>query len=183
MRILGPVVTSPAGDVFALHTKFAQCSPVGWQFVSHDGIGCMALLLQQFAHQFERCFLVSAGLNQNVEHLALAIHRPPQIHPHAVDGDKHLVKVPTPISLGAQSSQPTGIAQSELQRPPPHGLVRNIDTAFRQQILNIAKAERKSEIQPDCVLNDRGRKSVSGIGNVLHPTTVPGRQHWVIQLV
>jgi hypothetical protein len=33
------------------------------------------LFLQQFAHQFQRCFLVSPGLNQDIQHFAFTIDR------------------------------------------------------------------------------------------------------------
>jgi hypothetical protein len=41
-----------------------------------------------------------------------------------------------------------------------------------EHIFNIAKAEGKSEIQPDGMLDDRRWKSVSGIGDFLHPATL-----------
>ena len=39
------------------------------------------------------------------------------------------------------------LSLSELQSPAPYRLIRNIDTTFSQQILDVAIAERKPEIQ------------------------------------
>ncbi len=65
-----------------------------------------------------------------------------------------------------------GIGLPELQCPAPDRFVRNINTTFSEQILNISVAEGKPVIQPDSVLNDRGWKAVSGIGDFLHPATL-----------
>ena len=53
--------------------QIIQSSTVRWQFVGDEGIGDEALFLQQFAHQFQRCFLISPGLNQDIQHFAFAI--------------------------------------------------------------------------------------------------------------
>ncbi len=44
----------------------------------------------------------------------------------------------------------------ELQHPPPHRLARDVETALRQQILNVAVAQGEAEIDPYCVLDDLG---------------------------
>lgn len=62
------------------------------------GLDAERFKLLQVEHLLaERGLLISAGLNQDIQDLTLAVHRPPQIHPFSVDGDKHLVQVPTPI--------------------------------------------------------------------------------------
>ena len=52
-----------------------------------------------------------------------------------------------------------------------------------EQIFNISVAEGKPVIQPDSVLNDRGWKAVSGIGDVLHPAALKCHQQQVTLLV
>jgi hypothetical protein len=61
--------------------------------------------------------------------------------------------------------------------------VRQINATFCQQIFDVPKAEGKPEIQPNGVLNDHGGKSVSGIGDFLHPATLLSRQPQVTLLV
>ncbi len=113
--------------------------------------------------EFERCLLVSPRLNQDIQHFALAVHRPPQIHPFAVDGDKHLVQMPTPIRARTQSSELAGVGQAKLDRPATDGFVTDIDATLGQQVFDIAKAQRKAEIQPHRMLDDFGWKTMAAI--------------------
>ncbi len=146
MRILSPIVTPCAGEMFLGHTKIAQCSTVGGQLVSYKGVLSKARLLQQCAHQLERCFLVAPGLNKDVQHLALTVHSAPQIHSFPVDRDKHLIQARTPIWPGSQASQLAGIVQPELQRPTLDRFIGQVDTASCQKVFHVAVAERKSEL-------------------------------------
>ena len=56
-----------------------------------------ALPLQEFSHQLERCFAVSPGLNEDVQHLTFAVHGTPDVQLSAVDRDEHLIKMPAPV--------------------------------------------------------------------------------------
>ena len=56
----------------------------------------------------------------------------------------------------------------EMIHPAPNGLVGNRDAAFRQQILDVAKAQREPEIEPNRPLNDLRRKPVTGIADFIH---------------
>ena len=75
-------------------TQILQRSPVRWQLVGDEEVRSETLFLQQFAYQPERSLLVPARLNQDIKHLTLAIHRPPQNHALAVDRHEHFVEVP-----------------------------------------------------------------------------------------
>ena len=55
-----------------------------------------------------------------------------------------------------QPAQLACVQHPELQRPAPDGFVGDLDTAFGEQILDIAVAQREAEIQPDGVLDDLG---------------------------
>jgi hypothetical protein len=183
MRILGSIVLSATKIMVFGKLYLLQCSTVRWQFVGDEGIRDKALFLQQIAHQFERSLLVSARLNQDIQHFTFTIYCPPQIHPFAVDGGKHFVQVPLPIRAGTQSPELAGIVQPELYLPAPDRFVRHIYAALSEHIFDIAKAEGKPEIQPDGVLNDRRWKSVSCIGDFLHPATLLCCQRSVTKLV
>ena len=143
MRILRPIVAPSAGNVFVCPAEITQCGPVGWQFIGYHFIGCISLLLQQFAHQFERCLLVAPGLNKDIQHLALAVHCPPKIHPSSVYGDKNFVQMPAAIRPGSKAPQLSGIGPSELQRPAPYRLIGDINAALGEQVLDVAKANTK----------------------------------------
>src|SRR6516162_8113260 len=47
---------------------------------------------------------------------------------------------------------------AELQHPPAHRFVGDIEPAFGQQFLDIEVAQGESEIEPDRVLDDLGRE-------------------------
>jgi len=75
MRVLRPIVF-PASEIIPLRqAEIAQRSTVGWQFVGDEGIRDEALFLQQIAHQFECGLLVSARLNQDIQHFPFAVDR------------------------------------------------------------------------------------------------------------
>jgi len=50
---------------------------------------------------------------------------------------------------------------TELQKPVPNRLGRNLDAALCQQILNVAKRQRESGLEPDRMLDDLGREAMS----------------------
>jgi hypothetical protein len=47
-----------------------------------------------------------------------------------------------------------------------------INAAFRQHFFHIPKAQRKSEVEPNCALDDHWRKSVAGIENLAHSPAI-----------
>jgi hypothetical protein len=50
----------------------------------------------------------------------------------------------------------------ELQNPSPHRSVGDIQTALREQIFDVATAERETHIKPNSVPDDRRRKLMAG---------------------
>jgi len=154
MRILGAIVLSAPEIMPLRQAEIAQRSAIRWQFVSDEGIRDEALFLHQLAHQFQCGPLVSPGLNQDIQHFSLVIDSTPQIHALAIDGDKHLVEMPTPIRAGTRSSKLVRISQTELYRPAPDTLIGDVYATLGEHIFNIAKAQWKPEIEPDGVLDD-----------------------------
>ena len=56
-----------------------------------------------------------------------------------------------------------GNDRAELQSPTADRLVGHVDTSLGEHVLDVAVAQRKSEIQPDGVLDDLGWKAVAVI--------------------
>ena len=52
--------------------------------------------------------------------------------------------------------------------PASDCFVRNCNSALREQILDVTKAEREPEIEPDCLVNDLRREPISGVANFRH---------------
>jgi hypothetical protein len=59
------------------------------------------------------------------------------------------------------TSKIAGDQTPELQKPAPDRLIRNVDATLGQQFLDIAKRQRETSIQPDCVLDDCRGKAMS----------------------
>jgi hypothetical protein len=76
--------------------------------------------------------------------------------------------MPARVRRWIRPSQPSGIGAVKLYRPAPGSLLRNIDAALSQQILDISKAELKSKIQPDGMLDDLDWKTVTAIAEIVH---------------
>jgi hypothetical protein len=56
----------------------------------------------------------------------------------------------------------------EMVHPAANWLIRDRNPAFRQQILNIAKAQGEPEIEPNRLLDDLGRETVSVVADFLY---------------
>src|SRR5580693_8835610 len=50
---------------------------------------------------------------------------------------------------------------------PPHA--ERSHSTLRQQIFDVAQAERETEVQPNRLLNDLGREPVTRVADFLHP--------------
>ena len=60
-----------------------------------------------------------------------------------------------------RSSELSSIGKAKFYRPAADGFIGNIDATLGQQVLDIPKAQRKSEMQPDGILDDLGWKAVA----------------------
>src|ERR1700738_2862736 len=57
----------------------------------------------------------------------------------------------------------------EMVHPAAHRLIGDQDAAFRQQIFDVARAQREPNIEPDRLLDDFGREPVPLEAYFLHP--------------
>ena len=74
---------------------------------------------------------------------------------------------------GKAATDLVGEMLTKLARPLSDGFVGDDDTAGRQQLLNHAKPERETEIQPNGMADDLGREPIPGIAGASrcpHPT-------------
>jgi hypothetical protein len=53
-------------------------------------------------------------------------------------------------------------------------MIPRYDTAFRQQIFDVAKAQGKPDVKPDRLLDDLGRKAIAGVAAAI-PGTWPAK--------
>ena len=96
-----------------------------------------AIFLQQLAHQFERRMFVSPALDQNVEHFTLGIHCAPEVDQAAIDLEIDFVEMPGCMGLRPAFAKIGSDLGYKMIYPSSHRFIRNRDSAFRQQILDI----------------------------------------------
>ena len=95
--------------------------------------------------------------------MTVLIDRAPQVMMLALDGQHHLIEMPFVSALRLAPAQRTGIPLAELQRPLTDRLVRDGDAATGHQFFYVAKAQRKSEVEPHYVTDDLGRITEAAI--------------------
>ena len=103
---------------------------------------------QQFPKEPYRGATIPARLHQDVEHVAVLVHRAPEILLAAVERDEELVEVPRVALLTAPAPQRPGIVRAERQAPLADGLVADGDPPLSQEILDVAETEAETVIQP-----------------------------------
>ena len=80
--------------MFDLGQELAVCHAVASQFVGHDYPRHILKTLQQQSKESFGRLCVPPWLNEDVEHDAVLIHRPPKVMLDALNPDKHLASRP-----------------------------------------------------------------------------------------
>jgi hypothetical protein len=165
MRILCAVVLPSTALMAALDSEIAGGGAIRPQVVRDQPIGNEAVFLEKFAHQFQCGMLVSLGLDQHVEDLALGIDGSPQIDHATIDFQIDFIQMLGGVGLGAASAQVCCDDRPEMVHPASDRLIRDRDSTFREQIFDIAEAQCEPEIEPDRLLNNLRREPVSDSDN------------------
>ena len=69
-----------------------------------------------------------------------------------------------------------GEEPAELQSPAADGFIADLDPALGHELLNIAKAQRETEIEPHGMSDDVDREPVASIRNGLLGLPLPARR-------
>ncbi len=119
--------------------------------------------------------MIAPLLDQDVQNDSVLVNGSPQPVAFAADPQRHLIQML--LVAGAYSSppQPCGEGGAEFGAPLADGLVADDDATLAEQILHVAEAEVKAEVQPDGVSDDLGREAVASIGR---PVSGLGDGHW-----
>jgi hypothetical protein len=131
VRILDAVVLLPTALMAGAYPKIMSGGGIRAQIVTDQLIGDEPVFLQEFAHQFQRGMLVSLGLDQHVEDLALGVDRTPQIDHATGDLEIDLVKMQSRARLGASLAQICRDHRPKMIHPAPNRFVRDCDSALR----------------------------------------------------
>ena len=116
--------------------------------------------LEQLAKKLLGGLLIASALHQDIKHVVVLIHGSPQVIPLAVDRDKDLVQVPFVTGPGPTAPQPLGIVLPKLTAPLADRFVGHLDTAFQEDLLNVAVAQVESVVEPDPMADNFAGKAV-----------------------
>ena len=133
-----------------------------------------SLAAQQSSKESFRGALITARLNQDVDHVAVLIHGTPQILLLAVDSNEDFVQMPNIAEAALTPLQFSGIARTKLLTPESNRFIRDNDSAFGEKILDISEAQAETMVSPDGIADDFWRKTMTVIARpiVLHGTSV-----------
>src|ERR1700756_4071950 len=173
MRVLDPIVEVLRAAMLDRCQQLAVGDLVAAEFVGDDHPRHVLQVFEQLAEESFGGHRISAGLDQNVEHVAVLVDRAPQVVLRAVDPDEHFVAVPFLTGPWAASAQPAGVGLPELGAPASDRLVTHRDTAYEHQLLDLTEAEREPKVQPHAVVDDLDR----GTGGPARPGGGGGPPH------
>src|SRR5271163_4913428 len=84
--------------------------------------------------------------------------------------------MPDRMRSGTALAQLRCNARPEMIHPASDCLVRNCNSALREQILDITEAEGEPEIEPDRLVNDLRWEAISGVADFRHALRLPSRR-------
>ena len=88
-------------------------------------------------------------LRENIQDVAILIHRSPQVVTCIIDGEKDLIEVPFVTWPRATMPEFIRIGWAVLAAPLPDGFIGYSDPTGEQELFHIAVAETGAEVQPD----------------------------------
>ena len=148
---------------------------VAAQLVGDQSARDITLAFEKLPKEPHRGATISARLHEDIEHVAILIHRSPEVLPAAVERHEEFVEMPRVTLLPAPVPQRASVDRAERQAPLTDRLVGDGDAPLGQQAFDVPEAERESVIQPHRVADDLRRESVAAVARCLaaQPPTVP----------
>ena len=147
------------------------------ELIGYHAGRCPSLFLQELTEQSFRCFGVTFRLYQEVQTLAFIVHGTPQPMPLLTDNNDHFVQMPVVAGFGPSLPQVPGYGLAKLKKPLPHGLKGDIETALREEIFYVSKAQSEPGVEPYCVADDFRWKTIALKENILHLRTLLQGRH------
>jgi hypothetical protein len=137
-----------------------QREAIGSEPVGGDRLRPNGLVPDQLCKELKGRPRVPARRHHEVKNLAFVIDRATEIHAPGTNLADHQVEAPPRRRRRLFPPQILGDLRSELDRPAANGLVAHLDPAMGEQFLDVPKAHREAEIEPDGVADDIGGESV-----------------------
>ena len=176
VRDFGSIVSVLVGVVDDGGHDLAVSGAVAFQLVGDKPPGRASLPLQPLAEDSFGGFPITARLDEDIEYITILIYRVPEVLAFALYLYENLVQVPRVTETTLSTLQSPSVFRSELDAPKSDRFIGNGDAALSQQVLDIAKAQAESVVQPDRVADDFRRKSISAVALrfPFHPPSLSG---------
>jgi hypothetical protein len=160
MGVLGPIVEAfvlPMLDA-AQDVLFRCC--VTRQFIGNDDPWDILTPFEELPKELLGGMLISSALDENIQHIAVLINRPPHLMELAIDFEEDFIKMPFVGGLRRASAQLLGIRLTEFPAPLTNRLVRKNYPTCSHEFFHVTIAEAEPVVEPDGVANNLGRKAI-----------------------
>jgi hypothetical protein len=131
------------------------------ELVSNDYMRDLLESFEELAKKSFRCMFVASALDQDIQHLAVLIHRAPHIVCFPVNLQVHFIHVPGVAATRATTTQFIRVDLAEFEAPLPHRFLGHDDPTLSQKLFHITKTERKAKVEPDRMTDDFRREAVA----------------------
>jgi hypothetical protein len=163
MSRLGAIVQIPVPPMFHTGEDLAQGRPIAVQLSCDHDPRDVGQALEQLTKELLRGSFIASVVDHDIEHVAVLIHRPPQIVTFALHRENDFVHVLLVLSPGMPGAQPTGIGWPRFLAPIPHGVACQQHPAFGHRLFDVAAIQVETEIQASTVADDLGREPMAFI--------------------
>ena len=107
-----------------------------------------ALCFQELTEESDRSSSIPSGLHEDVDHIPILVNRPPPVLRPALNPHEQLIEIPRISLASPPPSPPSRILQSERQAPSADRLVRDVDAAVGEEVLDVPNTEAEPVSRP-----------------------------------
>lgn len=97
---------------------------------------------------------IGPALHQDINRVAILIHRPPQILPFPLDDHKDFVDVPGIAQASLPFFEFVSIARTKLLTPLANSFIGDGDPSFGKKLFHFPEAQTESMVQPRRMANN-----------------------------
>jgi hypothetical protein len=175
MRDFGSIVFVLLRAVHDRRHHHAVGSRVAAQLVRNQKPWLAALPFQQFPEEAFGRTAIAPWLKEDIDHVAVLIHGPPEILLVSLDVHEQFVQMPGVAQASLPTPEDTSVGGTEGETPLPNRLVGYGDAALGEKIFGISKAQTEPVVEPNGVTDDLCRESVAVVagGRARHQPTLP----------
>ena len=124
------------------HDRAMHCR-VTAQLVRDELARLLALSFQQLVKEASGRLPIAPRLNQDVDHIAILVDRPPEIVLPALHRDEQFIEIPRVTHPPAPMPESPGVGGAKGLTPVSDGLVCDPDAPLGQEIFGVAETQEK----------------------------------------